>query len=79
MFSFQLDCFISQLQCLQKTVLFFFLISHQLRPEITARLIFSGVRTEQDLYARLIDSVTKQVGKLSTHPHSRNPAMKVAV
>lgn len=25
----------------------------------------AGVRTEQDLYARLIDSVTKQVGQLS--------------
>lgn len=26
-----------------------------------------GVRTEQDLYARLIDSVTKQVGKLPSN------------
>lgn len=30
----------------------------------------AGVRTEQDLYARLIDSVTKQVGQLS----SRRPS-----
>lgn len=31
-------------------------------------LILAGVRTEQDLYARLIDSVTKQVGRLSLSP-----------
>lgn len=28
----------------------------------------AGVRTEQDLYARLIDSVTKQVGQLCLQP-----------
>lgn len=33
----------------------------------------AGVRTEQDLYARLIDSVTKQVGQLSSsHPSHHN-------
>lgn len=35
-------------------------------------LFFAGVRTEQDLYARLIDSVTKQVGELSSCLPERN-------
>jgi hypothetical protein len=30
-------------------------------------IFISGVRTEQDLYARLIDSVTKQVGHSPHH------------
>lgn len=34
--------------------------------------LFAGVRTEQDLYARLIDSVTKQVGELSSCLPERN-------
>lgn len=33
----------------------------------------TGVRTEQDLYARLIDSVTKQVGRLSLNLPERIP------
>lgn len=32
----------------------------------------AGVRTEQDLYARLIDSVTKQVGQLCLQPPFHN-------
>ena len=43
------------------------MIAEQIWEELMGGLLISGVRQEQDIYVRLIDSVTKQV---SHKPHN---------
>ena len=51
----------------------------QTKPQISntrSSWICSGVRQEQDLYVRLIDSATKQVVEYEGSNHIKNPEMQ---
>ena len=39
-------------------------------------MFFAGVRQEQDIYVRLIDSATKQVVEYEGSNHIKNPEMQ---